>query len=170
MKNLEFELKMLTQEKNKLDAERLSTNFEKSMLLTSKILEVERRISDKKNDEFAQVFDFGIKYFNNIEVTSDFFNTVVKLENDISIKFIGTVELYFGGINDEVFESHQLFGKGMDICGSFKVINSNWIKKLQFQNSIHEGYKSENWKNINHYIIRSKEGEFSCIASSWEII
>ena len=105
--------------------QRNSSSFDKWVKNHNEILETERLLCKKKGIMYADIYDFGIKYFSNISIVADFNRTLVKIEDDVLIQFNRVVEFKFGGINDEVIESHELGGKGMDICGSFIVQNSD---------------------------------------------
>lgn len=169
MKNLEIELNQLIKEKKRIDSERLAENFEKSMLLWNRILGVERLICRNKGVEYAEPYDFGIESFFDMSLDANLNSATIKV-NDMAIKFSEVIELCFGGINDELFDSHVYKGMGMDICGSFIIKNSSWVKRLQNQNSIHNCYDENYWIDFNHYIIRVKDGEFSCVAKGWKLI
>ena len=163
-----LELNQLIESKRKLDEEKSALNFEERLKLWNEIITTERMICKEKEYEYAEPYDFGIKFFTEIKLKTDFNYTFVEIDN-LKIKFSGTEELKFGGINDEVFESHEFIGKGIDLCGSFIINNSSWKNRLQKQNSIHDCYDEGYWKKVNHFIIRSKDGEFSCLARDWEI-
>lgn len=169
IKELEIKLSQLTSSKKSLDEERSTLNFEKWQKLRNEIIEVERTIHKIKGFEFAEPCDFGINSYYKINLIADLNFSIVEID-DIKIKFHGVEELKFGGINDEVFETHEFNGKGIDIFGGFVIKNSSWKSKLQKQNSIHDCYDENYWKKLNHYIIRAKDGEFSCIAIKWELI
>lgn len=168
MKELEVKLNQLIKSKKRLDDERSVLNFEKSLKLWNEIIETERLICKKNGVEYAELYDFGIKVFTEIKLIANFNYAFVEI-GELKIKFVGVEELKLGGINDEVFESHAFKGKGMDLCGGFIINNSSWKKKLQKQNSIHNCYDEGYWKKLNHFVIRVKDGEFSCIAKDWRV-
>jgi hypothetical protein len=72
-----------------------------------------------------------------------------------------------GTPNDEVFHGHPLNGKGLRRYSALRVRNSPWIKELEAINSMHEGYRSESWRSLNHYIFGFHDCTFECVAESF---
>jgi hypothetical protein len=72
--------------------------------------------------------------------------------------------LQYGTPNDEVFEGHRLFGKGIEIGRAHTVCNSHWLPELEKINSIHSQYTPSYWKELNHYLLFFKERTFECVA------
>ncbi len=170
MNTLKKKLIKLQRQREMLLEQRDASNFDEWLKNHNDMLETERMLCKKEGVMYADIYDFGIKHFLNISVVADFYHTIVKIEDDVVIQFNRVEEFKFGGINDEVIESHELDGSGMDICGSFIVENSIWIDILKKQNSIHNCFDENYWNQLSHYIIRVKDGEFSCVANNWEIV
>ena len=170
MNNLKKKLMKLQSQREMLIEQRDSSNIDEWVKNHNEILETERLICKNEGVMYADIYEFGIKCYLNISVNADFNRALVMIEGDVVIQFNQVEEFKFGGINDEVIESHELHSKGMDICGSFIVENSNWIDALKTQNSIHNCFNESYWNKLSHYIIRVKDGEFSCIAKGWKII
>ena len=171
MKDLNKILNDLNERMSLLVKQRKGENFEEYLNLSDQVLHAERELCAFKKIEYAIPYDFGISNFFNIyNINGNYNSIIVSIENDIKVNFLAVEESKFGGINDEVIDSHELSKKGMGICGSYIVCNSNWIEKLREQNRIHNNFDEESWKKLKHYIIRTKDGEFSCIASDWKII
>jgi len=154
---------------------RRNDGFEEYLELSSKIRNFERKVCALKNLPYAEPIDLEFMHYYQYYVLSNKHNTYIIYNNHESkevintIKFMHVYDMSYGGLNDEVYEAHDLYGSGLDIVGEYIVRNSPWISKLQDQNKIHSNYNQDDWTSLNHYLIRLKEGEFNCIASGFEI-
>jgi hypothetical protein len=72
-----------------------------------------------------------------------------------------------GSPNDEVFNGHPLYGRGLDAYRAQEVINSKWLKDLQNINKVHPQYNPSSWTDDHHYILWFHDSTFECIARSY---
>lgn len=166
--NIENKLKIKYQLQNKLYAEMKYDNLDNILILENEIFDLERKLRAANGEPYAVPLTFNIDLSGEPKLISDFNNSVLifKLKNDsFSLLEFNTVEeLRFGGLNDELFESHELKGSGLDVFGEYEIINSKWIADLKSKNMIHVSFNEKYWQSIRHFLIRTKAGEFSCIA------
>jgi hypothetical protein len=150
----------------------------KRQLRTERRLTLERELAAAAGDEYAEELAIDVIIGDECYLITGFGEDVALLcgdvgrEGSVLFEFKHNEELRFGGLNDEVFESHPLYGKGMDIYGLFIVRNSRWKRELQAGNAVHTCYSEEWWSGFEHYILRGKEGELSCLARSygWRVL
>jgi len=136
-------------------------------------LSLERRIASIKQIEFAEELPIRLELGFNWYLMSgfsmdpmlvcDLFNQV---ERSVTFCFEGCVDSRFGGLNDEVYEEHSLYGKGLGLTGFFVVRNSRWLSEIEKAMSVHPSYDPSLWREYKHYLFRDKGGEFSCLAKS----
>ena len=69
-----------------------------------------------------------------------------------------------GTPNDEVLHGHPLYGKGLAGYRAMVVHNSNWLKELEAINAVHDQYRPESWRELNHYILPFHDCTFECVA------
>lgn len=68
-------------------------------------------------------------------------------------------------INDEVYEGHPLFQKGLDVRSSHLIENSEWIKSIKATHSVHTQYSESHWNNMKHYLLFFKDRIFEVLSS-----
>ncbi len=147
--------------------------------LDARRLWLERRLGELRHQEHAVVLN-GLPLasgFRYLVLTGYFVPTVVVFDlpkddsNVGKVVFEHCVESRFGGLNDEVFEAHALYGRGLDTYGFFQVHHSSWKAELRAGMATHRQFSADYWETIHHYILRNKEGEFACLARgfSWSI-
>ena len=85
------------------------------------------------------------------------------------VAFTGYYDLRFGGPNDEVFEGHPLYGKGLEAYGAHLIANSRWLAELEQINAVHSNYSPAVWKDRRHYLLLFHDEMFECIAEGHAI-
>ncbi|HMT08962.1 MAG TPA: hypothetical protein PKA82_13235 [Pyrinomonadaceae bacterium] len=75
----------------------------------------------------------------------------------------------FGPPNDEAFEGHPLYERGLMPYGAYEIIDSSWIRKLERMNSVHRYHNSERFLGHHHYIFAFHDSTFECVADGFEI-
>jgi hypothetical protein len=137
-------------------------------------LVLEREIAAATGDEYAEPLALDVVVGDEWHLIAGFFSSVVLLCGDVDaqgsnlFEFSHTQEIRFGGLNDEVFDSHPLNGKGLDAYGLFVVKNSRWKDQLHNAMLVHPSYSEVWWSKIKHYILRGKGGELSCLSRGYE--
>lgn len=77
---------------------------------------------------------------------------------------------YFGPPNDEAFSGHPLAEAGLEPYGSFEVIDSSWIRKLEQMNSVHPYHnKADFMLGKRHFILTFHDSIFECVAKGFNI-
>lgn len=77
---------------------------------------------------------------------------------------------YFGPPNDEAFSGHPLTEAGLEPYGSFEVIDSSWIRKLEQMNSVHPYHNKVDFMvGKRHFILTFHDSIFECVAKSFDI-
>jgi hypothetical protein len=85
------------------------------------------------------------------------------------VEFVGCVSAKLGSPNDEVFEGHPLYGKGLDGYTAQEVMNSHWLAELEAINRIHRCYDPARWRKLKHYILWFHDTTFECVAESFKV-
>lgn len=160
------------------------------------LLICERNLAAAKKEAYATSIDFPVKWNTGAPLPHLFINdhkaylsfyvksvdpnwdgtytTVVDTASDAKtalalVEFKWCTSAKLGSPNDEVYEGHPLFGKGLEYYEPMQVINSNWIKEIQKVNSVHSNYNPENWKSLKHFIFGFHDTTFECIADSFTV-
>ena len=77
---------------------------------------------------------------------------------------------YFGPPNDESFNGHPLYKRGLGPYGSFEILESSWIRKLERMNSVHPYHNKERFmKDKRHFVFSFHDSIFECVAIDFEI-
>lgn len=77
---------------------------------------------------------------------------------------------YFGPPNDEAFSGHPLAEIGLEPYGSFEVIESSWIRKLEQMNSVHPYHNKVDFMHgKRHFILTFHDSIFECVAKGFDI-
>ncbi len=86
------------------------------------------------------------------------------------IRFPGATT-YFGPPNDEAFQGHPLYARGLRPYGAWEVENSSWIRLLERMNSVHPSHRPEHYEAHRHFIFSFHDTTFECVAFSfdWQI-
>jgi hypothetical protein len=85
------------------------------------------------------------------------------------VRFDGSVSTQMGAPNDEVFQGHPLYGRGLQGYRPMVVRNSVWIKQLEAINSVHHMYDSASWVDLKHYFFGFHDSTFECVARGFEV-
>ncbi len=170
---LEKRLSALKDEREELRQKRLAGSFDELNQYDSEILSIERNICDLKKEEYAVPIDLGVNICENPILVSNYGVALLFIIVDNSktavLAFESVEEVLFGGLNDEVFESHSMIGRGLDVYGEYIIKNSTLKSELRQKNKVHDCYDEVYWNNLEHYLIRTKDGEFSCLAKSFSL-
>jgi len=68
------------------------------------------------------------------------------------VKFEGFHAFQFGPPNDEAFNGHPLYAKGLRPYGMFQINNSTWIKDLCQRNSVHPYHSDAVFSKLSHFV------------------
>ena len=74
----------------------------------------------------------------------------------------------FGPPNDEAFNGHPLYSRGLHPYGAFEIKGSSWIRQLERMNSVHASHKAEKYTKLRHYIFAFHDSTFECVAEGFE--
>lgn len=85
------------------------------------------------------------------------------------VRFDSCVSTQMGDPNDEVFQGHPLYGRGLQGYRPMVVRNSPWIRQLQAINSVHHMYDASRWVDLNHYFFGFHDSTFECVARGFEV-
>jgi hypothetical protein len=142
-----------------------------------RMLELQRRICESRNMEFAAPTELelpiGMEWHALLGWSSA--TLLVDLYKPVSGHPCAAIifEHVFGSrmekLNDEVFEAHPLYGKGLDLVGAHVINNSAWKGVVQKCMSDHPCYNEELWRRVKHFLFRDKEGDFHCLATGFTV-
>jgi len=159
------------------------------------VLLLERQFAAAKGEEFAEPFGFPLIWdcgtprpqlmandgqaflafrLKEPRIQSDSGDTSVKgPKNEVPqawglVEFCGCISTRFGSPNDEVFEGHSLWGKGLEFYEAQRVVNSRWIREIETINKIHSMYNPVTWLELNHLVFWFHDSSFECIARAWK--
>lgn len=85
------------------------------------------------------------------------------------VEFNGCISAKLGAPNDEVFNGHPLWGRGLEGYQAQRVVNSRWVKQLEAINSVHSYYSPERWQDLFHFVFWFHDSTFECVAESFEV-
>lgn len=175
---LQRELDKLNEEIEKEHKQQKMPDLQLMLERDSRRLLLERKLSKLKGIEYAEPLEIDLpvgfdwhaafSFRGDSYLLCDLSGEANNLYKSVVIRFINAMEARFGGLNDEVFDQHPLYGKGLDICGFFLIQNSSWKLSLQEKMQTHSCYDADLWSSIKHYLFRDKGGEIACLATNLE--
>jgi len=110
------------------------------------------------------------------EPVGDWDGTTVQMVGPESVEPAAIIEFKlcyvytFGSPNDEVFDSHPLYKRGLSPYGAYEIKNSSWIRQLERMNSVHPRHDPERFWRRHHYIFAFHDSTFECVADGLRII
>lgn len=170
--------------------------WDRFLAADQEVLNLERRLAAAVGDEYAEPFDFPLKWDSgrprpHVLATDNRALLVFSLRgtparsvdsrgafpaNRIDpsefwglVEFDGCVSVKLGTPNDEVHSGHPLSGKGLEPYCAQRVVNSHWLKELEAIHSVHAMYRPETWRNQSHFIFWFHDSTFECIAHSYRV-
>ena len=76
----------------------------------------------------------------------------------------------FGAPNDETFNGHPLYEKGLHPYGVFEVGSSSWLKTMERRNSVHEDHDPNRFHGrYKHFVFAFHDSTFECLAEGFEV-
>ena len=142
-----------------------------------RMLELQRRICEARKEEFAVPIDvplpIGWEWY--AVVGWSFATLLVDLHHPVdghpcaAIAFEGVYGVRMEQLNDEIFEAHPLYRKGLDLIGKFVINNSTWKSVVVRCMSDHICYDESLWRRVKHFLFRGKEGDFHCLATGFTV-
>jgi hypothetical protein len=75
----------------------------------------------------------------------------------------------FGPPNDEAFNGHPLYERGLKPYSVFEIKNSSWVRRLERMNSVHPYHKAEQFERLKHYIFAFHDSTFECVAEGFKV-
>ncbi len=160
------------------------------------LLAVERELAEAKGEEYAIPFDFPVQWDTGAPlpflIVNDYKTfllfhvrvddpewdgTYITIQDPANanadpmalVEFEGCASAKLGAPNDEVFEGHPLYGKGLEGYTAQIVRNSKWLAELESINKVHRGYNSDSWRSLNHYVFWFHDNTFECIAEGYQV-
>lgn len=85
------------------------------------------------------------------------------------VEFSGYDSFMFGAPNDEAFQGHLLYNRGLKPYGAFVIEQSSWIRQLERMNSVHPYHRPERYKQLKHYVFAFHDSTFECVAESFTV-
>lgn len=83
------------------------------------------------------------------------------------VRFEGFHVFQFGPPNDEAFNGHPLFVKGLKPYGTYRINNSSWIKELSKRNSVHPYHSEAAFSKLSHYVWSFHDTTLEVVAKSY---
>ena len=93
----------------------------------------------------------------------------INAESLALVEFEGCASAKLGSPNEEVFQGHPLYGKGLDSCSAQIVRSSKWLKELEDINKVHERYDGDRWRSLIHFVFWFHDSTFECIAENYKV-
>jgi len=170
--------------------------WEEYRAATDEVLGLERQLAAVKNEQYAEPIEFPVKWDTGAPLphllVNDYRALIAFLVSEPDPAWDGTyatvkepksgeteslalVEFEhcfsakLGAPNDEVFNGHPLYGKGMEPYSAQRVVNSEWLGELERINSVHSMYRPASWRNLNHYVLWFHDTTFECVAESFRV-
>jgi hypothetical protein len=157
------------------------------------VLGLERQLAEVRGEEHAVPIDFPVKcdagaplpyllrsdsrcfLIFSVREHDPSWDVTVKDPGDTSVQslalveFAGCVSAKLGSPNDEVFEGHPLYGRGLDGYTAQEVLNSRWLAELEAINRVHRCYNPGLWRRRHHYVLWFHDTTFECVAESYKV-
>ena len=89
----------------------------------------------------------------------------------VCIRFHHAYGAVLGPPNDEARFGHRLWEAGLSEvhwCG--EVLNSDWVHRLERQNSVHPRHDPERWTDIRHFVLIFKEDTFEVLCRDVSVV
>lgn len=83
------------------------------------------------------------------------------------VNFLMYTAYYHGSPNDEAFNGHPLYKKGLSPYGAYEVKCSSWVQKLMEMNRVHPYHKDESFADRRHFVLAFHDSTFECVARSY---
>ena len=101
--------------------------------------------------------------------SSLFLRYETKDDQIVIIKFPLVSVFQFGSPNDEALGGHPLSQKGLEFYSVHQIQDSEWIQKLEKQNSVHPRHdKKEFVKDKVHYVFTFQDLTLECLITEGE--
>lgn len=85
-----------------------------------------------------------------------------------TVTFTGCLSHRFGPPNDEAFLGHPLASRGLRPYGSYEVLNSSWIRRLELMNAVHPHHDKDSFlEGKRHIVLSFHDTTFECIANGY---
>jgi hypothetical protein len=85
------------------------------------------------------------------------------------VRFEDVYAHMFGPPNDEAFNGHPLYVRGLQPYAVFEVNNSSWIRGRERMNSVHPHHSPDLFADYRHFIFAFQDTMFECIAERLEV-
>lgn len=137
-------------------------------------LVLEREVSAWAGEEYADELPVAGPIGDEWHVVSNFGRDTAVICGDVGgagallLCFENTEEIRVSGLHDDV-DAHPLLGKGLGSAGLFVVRNSSWKRNLlryMAESALH--FDKDWWAGFEHFILRGKGGELTCLARGVE--
>lgn len=135
-------------------------------------LTLERELAAAEGAQYAEDEPLSITIGDEWHVVSNSGETIL-LCGDASnpesaaIQFERVAEVAWR-TNDADLDHGPLLGRGLDVYGLFRVRNSEWRKTVIAAVSEHLlNFDNAWWSELEHFIVRGKGGELSCLAKNY---
>lgn len=141
-----------------------------------RMLELQRHIAGYRGEEYAESIRLGVPLGFEWNAVLGFGTATLLAALDrpadlsVAIKFDGVQGTKMEALNDEVFEEHPMYGRGLDIMGPHVVVNSGWRAAIHDGMKSHPSYKKFLWDRMKHFLFRDKGGDFHCLASGFTVV
>ena len=121
-------------------------------------------LSDEHHTLIAYLLDYEPNWNN--PTSADF----ERIGEPIAIvEFNFRHSLMFGSPNDEAFNGHPLYERGLRPYKVFEIENSSWIRSLEQMNSVHERHNPVGFEKYKHFVFAFHDSTFECVAESFDV-
>lgn len=140
---------------------------------TRRRLQLERELAAAAGDEYAEELPIEHMIGHEWHVVSNLGRETALICGDVGAStsvlfhFENTEEFRVSGLNDDIDE-HPLLGKGLGPYGLYMVMNSRWKSELLVRSSSISPSREAWSSGFEHFILRGKGGELSCLARGYE--
>ncbi len=74
----------------------------------------------------------------------------------------------FGLPNDEAFNGHPLYARGLRPYGFFEIKNSSWLRAMERMNSVHPKHSPGLFSGYRHFVFAFHDSTFECMAHGYK--
>jgi hypothetical protein len=85
------------------------------------------------------------------------------------VRFTRCFAQTLGPPNDEAFKGHPLASRGLKPYGSFEVVHSSWVRRMEQMNSVHPSHRSEVFADLRHIVLTFHDSTFECVCGGFDV-
>lgn len=149
------------------------------------VLRLERRLAANRGEEYAEPCGFPLRWHVGAPLPQLMVNDSRALlafvlvdpdpqgyeeeEQLALVEFEGCLSARLGTPNDEVFQGHPLYRRGLEAYSAQRIVNSRWLKELEAITSVNGRDRPGRFRGLTHYVFWFHDSTFESAARSFTV-